>query len=176
MNDYGVVTAPDTVRIERLMPGPIERLWSYLTESEKRRTWMAEGAIELHPGGKVEHVFRNGSITGYDEPVPEQFKQYEPEAHMRGRVIDCDPPRMLSYTWGENGSEVKFELSPQGEQVLLVVTHSRLPNRDEIVSVCGGWHSHLDVLQELLAGRTPHHFWSNLTRVEAEYQRRIPQR
>ena len=37
MNDdtYGVQTAPDTVRIERLLPGPIERLWAYLTESDK---------------------------------------------------------------------------------------------------------------------------------------------
>jgi hypothetical protein len=34
--DYGVVTAPDTVHLERLLPGPIERVWSYLTDSEKR--------------------------------------------------------------------------------------------------------------------------------------------
>ena len=30
MNDYGVLTAPDTLRIERLLPGPIERVWQYL--------------------------------------------------------------------------------------------------------------------------------------------------
>ena len=28
---YGVVTEPGTVRIERLLPGPAERIWSYLT-------------------------------------------------------------------------------------------------------------------------------------------------
>lgn len=29
--DYAVRTGDDTVRIQRLLPGPIERLWSYLT-------------------------------------------------------------------------------------------------------------------------------------------------
>jgi uncharacterized protein YndB with AHSA1/START domain len=41
MNDYGVLTAPDTLRIERLLPGPIERVWQYLTDSDKRATWLA---------------------------------------------------------------------------------------------------------------------------------------
>ena len=43
MNDYGVLTAPDTLRIERLLPGPIERVWQYLTDSDKRATWLAVG-------------------------------------------------------------------------------------------------------------------------------------
>lgn len=36
MSEYGVVTEPGTVRIQRVLPGPIERVWAYLTESEKR--------------------------------------------------------------------------------------------------------------------------------------------
>ena len=47
MNDYAVVTAPGTVRIERLLPGPIGRIWSYLTESDKRSQWLAAGNMEL---------------------------------------------------------------------------------------------------------------------------------
>lgn len=170
MNDFGVVTAPDTVRIERLMPGPIDRLWSYLTDSEKRRTWMAAGEIELRPGGRVEHMFRNSELTN-DDPAPAKYP--EQEYRSEGRVIDCDPPHRLSYTWDGN-SEVVFELSAQHDRVLLVVTHRRLPNRGELVSVAGGWHSHLDLLQDLLEGRTPSHFWTKHTRIEAEYERRIP--
>ena len=37
----GVVTAPRTVRIERILPGPVERVWAYLTESDKRKKWLA---------------------------------------------------------------------------------------------------------------------------------------
>ena len=41
MNDIGTSkmgtsTEPGTVRLERLLPGPIERAWAYLTESDKR--------------------------------------------------------------------------------------------------------------------------------------------
>lgn len=34
---YATLPAPATVRIERVLPGPVERVWAYLTESEKRR-------------------------------------------------------------------------------------------------------------------------------------------
>lgn len=47
---YGRLTAPDTLQIERLLPGPIERVWSYLTESEKRRKWLASGDMPLTRG------------------------------------------------------------------------------------------------------------------------------
>lgn len=42
MNEFGVVTEPGTVRFERVLPGPIERVWAYLTESEKRRSYSAQ--------------------------------------------------------------------------------------------------------------------------------------
>ncbi len=44
--NYGVLTEPATLTIERLLPGPVERAWSYLTDSELRRQWMAAGAME----------------------------------------------------------------------------------------------------------------------------------
>ena len=50
MNDLsnstmGTSTEPGTVRLERLLPGPIERVWAYLTESAKRATWFAAGTF-----------------------------------------------------------------------------------------------------------------------------------
>ena len=38
---YGVLTEPTTLTIQRLLPGPVERIWSYLTDSELRRKWLA---------------------------------------------------------------------------------------------------------------------------------------
>ena len=32
MNDYGVLLDSKTVRFERLLPGPIDRVWGYLVE------------------------------------------------------------------------------------------------------------------------------------------------
>ena len=72
------------------------------------------------------------------------------------------------------GSEITFELSPQGADVRLVLTHSRLANRAALVDVSGGWHIHLRVLADELNGRPKQPFWSELERLEAEYDRIIP--
>lgn len=179
MNDYGVVTAPGTLRIERLLPGPIERIWSYLTDSEKRGAWLATGEMELHQGGRVELVFRNSELTTDDDPPPAKYAKYGSESRLHGRITACEPPRRLAYTWGEggeseSGSEVSFELAPRADKVLLVVTHRRLQTRDDMISVAGGWHAHLGILEDRLNGRPATGFWIAHTRLEAEYERRIP--
>ncbi|MDQ2634815.1 MAG: SRPBCC family protein [Pseudomonadota bacterium] len=175
MNAFGTVTDPDTVRIERLLPGPPERIWAYLTESEKRSRWLAAGAMELVPGGHVEHVFRNSELTRNDVPAPAKYAREAGEVTMHGRVVECRPQRLLSYVWGDSpdASQVTFELTPQGEKVLLTVTHRRIPNRDTMLSIAAGWHTHLDILADRLAGREPAGFWVTHTRLEAEYGRRI---
>jgi len=57
---------------------------------------------------------------------------------------------------------------------LLVVTHRRLADHDAIISVAAGWHTHLDILLDRLEDREPAGFWATHTRLEAEYERRIP--
>ena len=44
LSAHGELLEPMTVRIERMLPGPIERVWSYLTDSEMRGRWLATGA------------------------------------------------------------------------------------------------------------------------------------
>lgn len=176
MDEFGVVTAARTVRLRRVLPGPIERVWAYLTESEKRGRWLASGAMELRVGGPVELNFHNSELTPHGEAPPERFKSAECSA-VRGRITRCDPPRLLSYTWGEDpkdSSEVSFELTPQGDNVLLELTHRRLPDRTQMVSVAGGWHTHLGILIDRLNGREPLPFWSTYLRLEAEYEKRLP--
>jgi uncharacterized protein YndB with AHSA1/START domain len=175
-DDFGVATAADTVRIERTLPGPIERVWAYLTESDKRGTWLASGEMELHEGGRVDMEFRNSELTENDEPPPQKYAQYAGPSQMHGRIIACDPPHLLEYTWGEadSDSQVRFELTPRGKDVQLVVTHSRLATRDDMTSVAAGWHTHLGILADRLAGHAPPGFWATHTRVEAEYEKRIP--
>ena len=47
MNRYGERIDASTVRFERLLPGPIERVWEYLSNGTKRATWFAGGDTEL---------------------------------------------------------------------------------------------------------------------------------
>jgi len=172
LGEFGVVPEARTLRIRRVLPGPIERVWAYLTESDKRARWLASGPMELRAGGRVELTFRNSELTGDSEPVPDAYKKYEGWS-FSGEVIRCEPPRLLSYTWGD-GSEVTFELSPEGEKVLLVLTHRRLPDRGTMVGVASGWHNHLGVLQARLEGRAPQPFWSTQARLKAAYEERLP--
>jgi uncharacterized protein YndB with AHSA1/START domain len=177
-NAYGVPLGPDTVRIERTLPGPIERVWQYLTDPEKRVTWLAGGPMDLRKDGKVELLFDNSRLTGHDGEPPAKYAKYGCASGMQGRITACEPPRLLAYTWNENdtgeNSNVTFELTPKDGKVLLVVTHRRLATRGEMLSVSAGWHAHLDILADRLEGRTPEGFWPMHTRLEAEYEKRIP--
>lgn len=176
MNNHGIATAADTVRIERMLPGPIERIWRYLTESELRKTWLAAGKMELRDAGRVEHRFDNDHLTEDDDASPPKYVGIC-DTPMHGRILACEPPRLLAYTWGEASgapSQVRFELETRGNEVHLVVTHARLSTREAMISVASGWHAHLGILADRLAGRTPPGFWRTHTRLETEYGRLLP--
>ncbi len=169
-DEYGEVKEPETFRIERLLPGPIERVWSYLTEPEKRRRWFGAGPMELRPGGRVELQFRFSELSAEKTPPTK-----DDECEVPARVTRCDPPRLLSYTWGStpDASEVTFELTPRGKDVLLVITHRRLRDRGTMVSVASGWHTHLGILGDILNGGEPRLFWATKIRMEEEYGKRF---
>jgi len=175
MSDYGIVTEAGTVRFERLLPAPVERVWDYLVDSDLRRKWFAGGEMELRPGGPLKLVFRNAELSPADEEVPEKFRKYE-GMESPGEIVRAEPPRLLVFNWfEENGppTEVSWELEPRGEQTLMTLTHRLLANRAAMVDVSGGWHLHLDVLEDVLAGRPPRPFWARQAAIEEEYGGRI---
>ncbi len=175
MNDhaYGTVTEPGTVRLERVLPGPIERLWEYLVDSDKRGRWLAAGHFEPRVGGRVELRFTHANISPEKE-IPDRYKD-EP-CDFEGSVTRWEPPRVLAYTWAESlggESEVTFELTARGNDVFLVITHRKLADRALMLSVAAGWDVHVGILEDLLAGNPPRGFWSNHARLEREYAKRI---
>jgi uncharacterized protein YndB with AHSA1/START domain len=177
MQDYASVTGAGQVRIERLLPGPIERVWEYITDSEKRSKWLAAGPIEPRVGGAVRFQFLHTKLSPENAPAPEKYREHENKASMTGEVLEWQPPTRLRITWNESAghhSEALFELSPQEDAVLLVITHRRLPNRNAMVGVGAGWHTHLTVLEDVLRGRTPGAFWNTFNPLEAQYETLIP--
>jgi uncharacterized protein YndB with AHSA1/START domain len=173
---YAVPLSTDTVRIERTLPGPIDRVWRYLVESDLRAKWLASGDIEPRVDGRVDHVWRNNALTENDDPAPQKYAAIADEARMQGRVTVFDPPRALAYTWGEDAaasSEVTYELTPKGDEVHLVLTHRRL-SPAQMTSVAAGWHTHLDILRARLDDVAPEGFWRQHTRLEREYMQRLP--
>ncbi len=92
---------------------------------------------------------------------------------MKSRITEFDPPYKLSIAWERTG-DVTFELEPHGDDVLLTLTHRRLPDRPMMLGVSAGWHAHLDVLVARASGREPEPFWDSWSRLRKEYDRRLP--
>lgn len=167
----------DTIRVERLMPGPIERLWSYLVDEDKRRLWFAAGAMAPQVGSRTKLLFNHANFA--DEPTPEKYKEMEKgTVGFDVEVTVFDPPYRLSYTWpaAPGLSEVSFELAEEGDQVRLVLTHQRLRDNDQLLNVSSGWHAHLQVLEDLLNNRKSKGFWSSIKRLEDDYARRFAEK
>ena len=176
MNDMstskmGTSTEPGTVRLERLLPGPIERVWAYLTESDKRATWFASGAFDLRVGGKADLHFDHSNISS--EKTPDEYKSKKSD--WSETITRVEPLRLLSYTFGPAGpeSEVTFELEPRGRDVLLVITHRRVVDRKTMVNVAGGWDAHVGILADRLNGVEPRPFWTTHARLKGEYEVRL---
>ena len=166
----GTFTTPAEVRIMRTLPGPIERIWDYLVDDEKRARWFAGGPMEPKQGGKMELFFLHKNLAP-DETPPEKMKHVQdPGFKMPGTVLRWEPPRVLSYTFDED-SDVTFELMPQGKDVLLVLTHrARGEDLPFITGYASGWHTHLAHLIAQLEGAKRPPFWPLHTKLKAEYE------
>lgn len=177
---YGKVLESGAVRFERLLPGPIERVWDYLTVPEKRATWLAGGEMELHVGGRVTLEFHNATLAPKGEAVPDWLKPYTGPMTNPGRVTQLNKPYLLGFTWGDAGdsspaSEVVFELKPQGSGVILALTHRRLTSSTEGLMVSCGWHTHLGVLVAAMNDDARPPYWQKFEQLQAVYRKHFPE-
>jgi uncharacterized protein YndB with AHSA1/START domain len=168
-DQYGTLSEGSVLTIQRWLPGPVERIWTYLTDNDHRRKWLAAGAMELQPGAALELVWRNDDLSDRADVRPAGFPA---EQRMASRVIEVDPMRMLRITWGTG--DVTFELTPKGEKVLLTLTHRGLDDRNLLTSIAAGWHMHLDILLSEASGTERASFWPGWERLRAHYDDRLP--
>jgi uncharacterized protein YndB with AHSA1/START domain len=167
---------PRTLRFERVFPGPVERVWEYLADSEKRGLWLASGELPAEVGAEFTWYFAHDTLSPFLAPRPAKFKDLPEKVESKHRLLRYEPPRCLGISWGEGeaASMVLFELTAEGERTRLSITHEKLADRNEMVDVSGGWHSHLDVLEYRLNERTPPPFWLLFGDIEGRYQREYP--
>jgi len=176
MDNYGTRVDAHTVRFERLLPGPVEKIWAYLTDGQKRGEWFASGAIPAQVGESFELNFKHSDLSPNKSPPPEQFKDMDAKGfHSKERLLALEPMRRLVHTFGEDNpppSEVEFLLTPEGDKVRLTLTHRKIPDRAYAVNVSGGWHAHLAILQYKVEGKAPPPFWSVWRETENTYEQR----
>ncbi|WP_033074129.1 SRPBCC family protein [Sphingopyxis sp. MWB1] len=168
-DDFGVLTEAATLTISRLLPGSAQHIWSYLVDSDRRRQWLAAGAMEEKAGASVDFVWRNDELMDDPGPRPDSVGE---ENRMTCEILVIEPPHRLQISWGSTGG-VTFTLEERGADTLLTITHHRVMERGTLLAVSAGWHTHLDVLVAKLGGETPRPFWPEWQRLRALYDARF---
>ena len=171
-----------TIQFVRILPGPIEKIWSYLEDSDKRGQWFAKGKLPSKVGETFEMRFKHSELSPHQAAAPERMAEIDKNGHgSTNRLLAFDPPHRLTFTFGsdtrpETASRVEFLLAPEGDpkdnKVRLTLTHSQIPDADYMRNVSGGWHSHLAVLQYRAEGQTPPAFWDIWRKFDGAYSKR----
>jgi len=150
----------DTLRFERLLDAPIEKVWRYLVEPELRARWFMAGPTELRVGGAFGLTMDHDRLSDGDVPTPERYRPYV--GHSWNETISrIEPPHLLAFTWEKgDAGEVTFELSEEAGRTRLVLIHTGLRGREDALNFGGGWHSHLAVLERRIRGEPVADFWA----------------
>lgn len=154
-----------TLQFVRILPGPIEKVWDYLTDAKKRGEWFASGPLPAKVGERFEMRFKHSDLSPQTAAPPPQMEEMDKNGHTSSNVLLAfEPPHRLAFTFGgeknpANVSEVEIRLTREGDKVRLTLIHSKIPSDDYADGVSVGWHSHLDILQSRAEGTTPPAFW-----------------
>ena len=169
---FGKTIAPDTFQLQRTLKEPIQRVWVYFTEAEKRSRWFNAGDDITHAGQNATMSFGHHRITT-EAPPPRWAEMACGEHLMQTRILTFEPPRLLEISWGdgdEHISHVRFEFTAQGEETLLVLTHSRVDTRANLLDFAGGWTAHLQTLADHLEGKPTNRFWADVAAAHEHYE------
>ena len=139
-----------SVRIERVLKAPIEKVFAAWTNPEMLRRWMSppgtfvgEVSADVRPGGAFRLVMSGHGV----------------DLEHTGEYQQVDPPRLLVFTWhsiftGPEGSLVTVELESVEGGTRLLLSHERLP-ADQAAPHEDGWTQILSRLEMELATGAP---------------------
>lgn len=136
---YDDANGQPQVRFERTFPHPVQAVWEALTDPGQLEQWFPTTVefAELSAGAPI--VFR---FAGDAHPP------------FGGSVLDVQPQRRLSFTWGDD--VLTFELEPRDDgaacRLSFVVV---LDSADKAARDGAGWEQCLDGLALVAAGDRP---------------------
>ena len=147
-NTHGTITKKPggyEIKFERWLPYAISDVWDALTNPEILPIWLAKVICNWRAGDPIEFHFTNtGDVN-------------------KGNLVAIEKPSRLEYTWIQSEGHVSiitWELHAEpSNKTRLILTHSRL--KGDANSFAAGWHVHLHLLSEALAGRLTQFEWSD---------------
>ena len=138
-----------------------------MTTTQKSGPRQAEILREYGPYPGMEWFGRRNET---DLRVGAEIRSLSPEGELEwnGEILECDPPRLLPYTFQhtdkvEPPSRVTFEISamgdddgPAGDPVKLTITHDEFPEGSEVLQrVSNGWPGILAGIKTFLETGSP---------------------
>jgi len=145
----------DSIVSEIQIAAPAERVFKALSNAAELKRWFTSPEcpvkfweMDARPGGHYRYQTKKGSTTvnGVSE-----F-----ECH--GEILECDPPRLLVYTWIANWHDdsarrtvVRSELTPKQGATHVRVTHSGLAALPVArKDYAGGWPGVVEMLKKFV--------------------------
>jgi uncharacterized protein YndB with AHSA1/START domain len=121
--------ARPVLRFERHLPQPVATVWRAVTDPTEMRTWFPTRIVidEWKIGAALTHHFDGHDI----DPLP-------------GTVLEWDPPRHVSFTWGTD--TIGFELTPAPDGGTVFVLTEEL-SANIAARNAAGWEMCLDRLE-----------------------------
>lgn len=164
----GTLTESGAMRFVRDLPGPIERVWQYLVDPEKRAEWLCGGTMGERAGDIFVMRFDHERLS--HEGLPERYAQMKGGAEFEARITAIDPPRLLAFTGVNEDDETRIELSEEGGRVRLVLVQTPSADLTQRIGTSAGWQAHLAILVDVLKGRKPRGFWTEHDEAERHYE------
>lgn len=130
---------------ELFIKAPPERVFQALTKKEDLERWfLTKAEVDLRPGGAIRFA-------------------WEPGTFEVGKILVCEPPYRLSYTWetfGPGTTTITFELTAENDGTRLHLIHTGIGAGEDwdnyYTSINGGWSAHLaDLASWLETGTCP---------------------
>lgn len=151
----------DEVQFVRILPGPIEKVWSYLADNDKRRQWLGSGALPARVGETFSLHIKHADYWPGDIAADQRAAMAKVEHQMTHILLALEPPHRLAYSFQPEGWEetrVEFRLVQEDTgKVRLTLTHSKMAHselgRRHAADASQGWHFHLEILERKLEGK-----------------------
>jgi uncharacterized protein YndB with AHSA1/START domain len=145
----------DVIIAQIEIAAPPERVFQALTDAGQLKRWFTDPAcpvklweMDARLGGRYRYATEKGSI------VVNNVSEFE----CHGEILECDPPRVLVYTWIANWHDdakrstvVRWELTPKAGGTLVKVTHSGLTHLPIArKDYTGGWPGVVEILKKFV--------------------------
>lgn len=167
-------TSSNSIEIRRIFKCKRETLWEYFTEKVLREKWLCSGDISHNVGEDIEFDFDH---TKYLNSTQLSNGIDLGKVFFKGDLLIFEPLEMIKFNWpsehGHPSSVITISLTEVDGGVELYLVHELISKQNELIDASTGWHTHFDILEDVLEGSNRRDFWSRHDLLESLYSKKF---